>query len=72
MDYILSPKIAKKYYCETCDYRCSKESDYNKHLMTRKHKKSYCGVTMDDNDVKKNIVKNVTLYVVKKVIGKSI
>ena len=55
MDYILSPKIAKKYYCETCDYRCSKESDYNKHLMTRKHKKSYCGVTMDDNDVKKNI-----------------
>ena len=49
MDYILSPKIAKNYYCETCDYGCSKESDYNKHLMTRKHKKSYCGVTMDDN-----------------------
>jgi hypothetical protein len=49
MDYILSPKVAKKYYCETCDYRCSKESDYNKHLMTRKHKKSYCGVTLDNN-----------------------
>jgi hypothetical protein len=55
MDYILSPKIAKKFYCETCHYGCSKESDYNKHLMTRKHKKSYCGVTVDDNDVKKNI-----------------
>jgi hypothetical protein len=54
MDYILSPKIAKKYYCETCNYRCSKESDYNKHLLTRKHKKSYGGVTMDDIFTSKN------------------
>ena len=33
-----SPKLAKKFYCEKCDYNCSKESDYKKHLSTRKHK----------------------------------
>ena len=34
----LSPKISKKYHCETCDYNTSKISDYKKHLQTRKHK----------------------------------
>ena len=33
-----SLKLAKKFYCEKCDYKCSKESDYKKHLSTRKHK----------------------------------
>ena len=33
-----SPKLAKIFYCEKCDYKCSKESDYKKHLSTRKHK----------------------------------
>jgi len=32
-----SPKIAKIYICEKCDYKCSKNSDYVKHLMTLKH-----------------------------------
>lgn len=32
-----SPKIAKQFYCEKCDYECSKESDYKKHTSTRKH-----------------------------------
>ena len=32
------PKNAKIYYCETCDFKCSKQSNYNKHLLTRKHK----------------------------------
>lgn len=27
----------KKYYCENCDYTCSKFSDFKKHLSTRKH-----------------------------------
>ena len=30
-------KLATKFYCETCLYSCSKESDYKKHLLTRKH-----------------------------------
>jgi len=33
-----SPKISFKYFCETCDYRCCKQSEYNKHISTNKHK----------------------------------
>lgn len=32
------PKNAKIFYCEICDFKCSKQSNYNKHLLTRKHK----------------------------------
>ena len=37
MPNILSPKVAKKFHCEICNYSCSKKSDYNKHILTRKH-----------------------------------
>ena len=33
-----TPKNAKKYICETCDFKCNKQSDYNRHLLTAKHK----------------------------------
>jgi hypothetical protein len=33
-----SPKVAKIFHCETCEYTCSKLSDYTKHCSTRKHK----------------------------------
>jgi hypothetical protein len=32
-----SPKVAKFFVCEKCDYKCSKNSDYMKHCATRKH-----------------------------------
>ena len=32
------PKNAEKYYCELCHFGCSKKSNYDKHLSTRKHK----------------------------------
>jgi hypothetical protein len=32
-----SHKLAEKFHCESCDYSCSKKSDYNKHILTRKH-----------------------------------
>ena len=35
---INSPKISKKFICENCDYKCSKQSEFNKHLSTNKHK----------------------------------
>ena len=37
-------KYCMKYSCEKCDYKCSKESDFNKHLATRKHKTAYIGL----------------------------
>ena len=33
-----SQKIPKKYVCENCDYNTCNIKDYNKHLLTRKHK----------------------------------
>ena len=37
MEFVGTKKLAKNFYCEKCDYGCSKESDYKKHLGTRKH-----------------------------------
>ena len=31
-------KDAKTFICETCDFKCYKLSNYNKHLSTSKHK----------------------------------
>jgi len=31
------PKDAGNLYCEICDFKCSKNSNYNKHLITAKH-----------------------------------
>ena len=33
-----SPKISKIFQCEICDYKCFKQSEYNKHVLTNKHK----------------------------------
>jgi len=33
-----SQKVAKIFYCEICNYECSKQSDYIKHTNTAKHK----------------------------------
>ena len=34
-----SHKIAHKYLCEKCNYKSSKKNDYEKHLLTMKHKR---------------------------------
>jgi hypothetical protein len=33
-----SPEIASNFVCNLCDYKCCKKSDYNKHILTSKHK----------------------------------
>lgn len=32
-----APENAKKYNCEICNFICSKQSDYGRHLLTAKH-----------------------------------
>jgi hypothetical protein len=32
-----SPKISYKFFCEKCDYKCNKQSEFSKHISTRKH-----------------------------------
>ena len=45
-----SHKLAKYIYCEYCDYNCSKQSDYNKHILTRKHINTYNRLTQTDKN----------------------
>ena len=33
-----TPKNARIFNCETCDFICGKQSDFNRHCATRKHK----------------------------------
>jgi len=33
-----SPKVSSKFVCDICNYRCCKRSEYNKQLLTAKHK----------------------------------
>jgi len=37
-EIIFTPKNANKFHCEQCDFTCSKPSDWNRHILTRKHK----------------------------------
>ena len=34
----LMPENAEKYICEDCNFKCFKISNYNTHILTRKHK----------------------------------
>ncbi len=47
-----SPKISKIFLCEKCNYTCCKQSEYNKHILTTKHK-ILQNPTSNFNDVKK-------------------
>ena len=51
MDDKNSPKLAKKFVCEKCDYKCCKQSDYEKHILTLKHKMDYTDDVLDDAKV---------------------
>lgn len=35
----ITPKNTTKYYCDDCDFRCSKKCDWGRHTATAKHKK---------------------------------
>ena len=33
-----TPIPASKFICEKCDFKCCKKSDFERHLLTNKHK----------------------------------
>ena len=45
-----SPELANNFQCTYCHYICSKLSDYNKHVLTRKHINTYNRLTCTDNN----------------------
>ena len=40
MDYNLPPFTPSNFNCKKCDFKCSKNSDWERHILTRKHKKN--------------------------------
>jgi hypothetical protein len=49
-------KVAQNFYCIVCDYNCIKKSNFDKHLITEKHKKRLLDdqiMTNDDQKVAK-------------------
>lgn len=53
MEIFLSPKVAEKNYCNFCHYKCSKNSDFSKHLTTRKHEKRVNGNNLEIKEIEK-------------------
>tara|TARA_Y100000992_G_scaffold95012_2_gene61163 strand:+ start:390 stop:1310 length:921 start_codon:yes stop_codon:yes gene_type:complete len=41
----LTEKVARRFYCQHCDYLTYRKNNYDKHLLTRKHQKSSNGNT---------------------------
>jgi hypothetical protein len=44
MELNFTPKNAKEFYCDKCDFKCSKNSDWMRHISTRKHNKELFGI----------------------------
>jgi hypothetical protein len=55
MDYILASKSAENFCCEFCDLKCSRVSDWNRHILTAKHKKRTNGVKKEHLEILSNI-----------------
>ena len=64
-DYINVAKSSQYYHCKCCDYVTSKQSNYDKHLTTSKHKKSYIQLQNDTNIVQ-NVAQNVSQNIIYK------
>jgi hypothetical protein len=47
----ITSKNIKKFYCESCDFKCDKKGDYNRHLHTVKHQ----ALTYPNKKTSKNI-----------------
>jgi len=47
MDYKKLAKTRRNFNCEKCDYKCCKQSDYDKHILTLKHQKETKELQMD-------------------------
>ena len=55
MTYNLVPNSSKKLYCKCCDYTTSRLSQYDRHLLTSKHKNTYDILTKTPNIVLNNV-----------------
>ena len=75
MDNLPQPENNCKFVCELCDFKCCKQSDFNRHLITNKHVKNansninkciLCDYTCLNN---KNYIKHLAVCKNKKYAG---
>ena len=50
MDNEITSITSTNFICKTCDFKCIKKGDFNRHLLTAKHKR----ITMDNKITSKN------------------
>ena len=53
----MSPKVANNFVCKNCNYKCSKKSDFDKHILTAKHKNRTIRTEKSHNDSQTPICK---------------
>ena len=51
---MVNKKTPKVYKCESCDFVCGKQSDYDRHITTRKHFRSMHGNKKNAVDTQKH------------------
>jgi hypothetical protein len=51
MEITESPKITQNYFCNKCDYKCSRYSEWQRHISRRKHKMEVILNKMEDNKI---------------------
>ena len=56
-----SSKNPQKYICDICDYDTSSHKDFNKHLLTQKHKRL---METNENPQKSSKHKYLVVYVI--------
>jgi hypothetical protein len=54
MTDVFTPKNAEKFFCEKCDFKCFKTSDWDRHILTRKHLNTDKILTNTDKITPKN------------------
>ena len=65
-----SPKNSPNLFeCEPCDYKCSKKSDMDKHLLTKKHKCNKIGNKCNEKVAKLDMVCSICDKVYKSKVG---
>jgi hypothetical protein len=64
-------KVAKKYYCDVCDYTCCKKYNWDKHLLTSKHVMEINGNDLETKSGKKWQIQEYTCKCGKKYKNKS-
>ena len=58
MDIIKTPKNAEKFVCENCDFKCSKQSDWTRHINRPKHLRTEKNINSTPKNAEKFVCNN--------------